>query len=144
MNISINIKELYNMINNLKPARSAWGRGVQTYARLILDNIIDYTPETVATISELKDICLNGAKDWNRYAYGGGGLVYDEAIIKTLCTPSEIKRLKYKEGGYRQPGPNEIWIDVEARALYQAWQLIRFEAVKQQARKDAALEGVTV
>lgn len=141
MNISINIKELYGTINNLKPARSAWGRGVQTYAQMILENVINYV-DTVKTVSELKDICLKGAKNWNQYAYGGCGLVYDEAIIKTLCTPSEIKRFKYKEGGYRQPGPNETWIDVEARALYQAWELIKFEAIKHQARKDAALGEV--
>lgn len=144
MNISINVKELYNTINNLKPARSAWGRGVQTYTSLILENVIEYAPETVETVAGLKDICLNGARDWKQYAAGGGGFVYDHAIINTLCTPSEIKRLRYKEGGYRQPGHNETWIDVEARALYQAWELIKFEAVKQQARKDAALGEVRV
>lgn len=136
MNISINVKELYNTINNLKPARSAWGRGVQTYARMILEDIVEYIPDTVETVADLKAACLNGAKDWKQYAEGGGGFVYDEAIITTLCTPSEIKRLKYKEGGYRQPGHNETWIDVEARALLQAWRLIRFEAIKQQARTE--------
>lgn len=119
------IRELYNTINNLKPARSAWGRGVQGYASLILEDIIDYTPETITSVFELKDICLNGAKDWKQYAEGGGGLVYDDTIIKTLATPSEIKRLRYKEGGYRQPEPGVTWIDVEARALFQAWQLIK-------------------
>lgn len=119
------IKELYNTINNLKPARSAWGRGVQFYAGFILESIVDYAPETITNVSELKDICLHGARDWKQYAEGGGGLVYDDAIIKALATPSEIKRLRYKEGGYRQPEPGVTWIDVEARALYQAWQLIK-------------------
>lgn len=119
------IKGLYNTINNLKPARSAWGRGVQGYASLILESIVDYAPETITNVSELKDICLKGAKDWKQYAAGGGGLVYDGYIAEALCTHSELKRLRYKEGGYKNPSKNENWIDVEARALYQAWQLIK-------------------
>ena len=119
------IRELYNTINNLKPARSAWGRGVQFYAGFILESVIDYAPDNITSISELKDICLNGAENWKQYAAGGGGLVYDGYIAEALCTSSELKRMKYKDGGYKDPNKNETWIDVEVRAMFQAWQLIK-------------------
>ena len=126
------IKELYNTINNLKPARSAWGRGVQFYAGFILESIMDYAPDNITSVFELKNICLNGAESWKQYAAGGGGLVYDGYIAEALCTPSELKRLKYKEGGYKNPNKNENWIDAESRALYQAWLLIRDTATAEE------------
>lgn len=117
------IEELRNKLN-AKKTRGAWSAGVKEYALMLLDDFTDLDP-VYDSIYDLYNALLNGAKDWHQYAAGGGGLVYDEAIIKTLCTPAQIKRLRYKEGGYRQPGHSQTWIDVEARALFQAWELIK-------------------
>ena len=94
-------------------ARSAWEKGVILYAFDILDNMED------GEVTE-KNL-LNGAKDWKQYSYGGCALIYDVDICHRLCTPSEIK--KTKDGEHR-PNKQENWIDVQARALYQAAQLI--------------------
>ena len=94
--------------------RSAWNRGVVEYA-LELVNSIDVGEE----ITE-KNL-LNGAKNWKKYSYGGGALIYDVDICHRLCTPFEIKKTK---NGERRPNGNENWLDTQARALYQAARLI--------------------
>ena len=94
-------------------ARSAWKIGVIQYAFDILDNMED------GEVTE-KNL-LNGAEDWHQYSEGGYTLIYDVDICHRLSTPSEIK--KTKDGEHR-PNRQENWIDVQARALYQAAQLI--------------------
>ena len=94
-------------------ARSAWKKGVILYAFDILDNMED------GEVTE-KNL-LNGAKDWKQYSYWGCSLVYNNDICHRLCSPSEIKRTK---DGERNPNKTENWIDVQARALYQAARLI--------------------
>lgn len=89
-------------------ARSAWSKGVIQYAFDILDNMDDVE---VTEKNLLK--CAKG--------YGGCALIYDEDICHRLCTPSEIKKTK---DGERRPNKRETWIDVQARALYQAARLI--------------------
>lgn len=42
-------------------------------------------------------------------------------IAKLLCTPSELKKTDY---GRKLPNSTEDWLDVQARALYQAYMLI--------------------
>lgn len=72
---------------------------------------------------ELTEAVLpNGAADWSQYSYGGCALIYDGEIAETVCTPSE---LRCKRGGELQPNSRETWLDVQARALSQAWRMIR-------------------
>ena len=114
------ILEIYNKINGLKK-RSAWEKGVQYYALFLLenyDNYTDYNPNLPLTEATL----LNGAKDWKQYSEGGCALIYDEQIASTLCTPTELKITK---NGQRQPNKYEAWLQVQARALFQAWNLIK-------------------
>ena len=94
-------------------ARSAWKKGVILYAIDILDSIDD------EEITE-KNL-LNGADNWKQYSYDGSALIYDVDICHRLCTPSEIKKTKE---GERRPNKQETWIDVQARALFQAANLI--------------------
>lgn len=94
-------------------ARSAWKAGVILYAFDILDNMEN------GEVTE-KNL-LNGAKNWKQYSYGGCALIYDEDICRRLCTPSEIKKT---HNGERRPNKQENWIDVQARALFQAARLI--------------------
>lgn len=120
----IKLKDVYNIIEN-KKTRGAWNNGVKVYALFLLEGVIFEEDDPVYTVPGLKDRLLNGARDWQQYAAGGGGFVYNYAIASTLCTPAQLKRYTYKEGGLKDPNKYETWIDVEARALYQAWLLIR-------------------
>ena len=106
----------YDIINAIKAqkARSAWARGVQQTA-------IDMLKDIDGEISSAKD-ALNGADSPEQWAYGGCGLIYDEDIAELLCTPSELRR---SNGGKRQPNSCESWLDVYARAAFQAYRLIK-------------------
>ena len=94
-------------------ARSAWSKGVIQYAFDILDNMDD--------VEVTEKNLLNGADNWKQYSYGGCSLVYDGDICHQLCTPSEIRKT---HDGERRPNSHETWMDVQARALYQAARLI--------------------
>ena len=94
--------------------RSAWKKGVILYAIEILDNLEDKKEITEKNL-------LSGAKDWNQYSKGGCTLIYDVDICNRLCTPAEIKKTK---NGMRNPNGKENWLDVQARALYQASHII--------------------
>lgn len=99
-------------------ARSAWKRGVYDYALMLLDNRCD-VEDFHAT--DLKEVLLNGARDWNQYSYGGCACIYDSDIAERLCTTSELKRRDY---GRLRPNSREEWLDVQARALYQEYNKI--------------------
>ena len=95
------------------PARSAWARGVRDAAIDLLDNLEG---------REVKEAnLLNGAQSWIEYSEGGSYLIYDADIAEAYCNPSELKRCK---GGERAPNARESWMDVQARALYQASRLV--------------------
>ena len=85
-----------------------------------IENIsIDKEIMYIGKITE-KDL-LDGAKDWYEYSWGGCSLLYNSDICKRLCSPSEQRKTK---NGERKPNANEEWLDVQARALYQAARLI--------------------
>lgn len=118
----LTIEKIREAIEN-KPTRSAWSRGVKSYAVDLLDELAeniqgDYIdPADLESPALLKKALLNGAADWNQYSWGGCSLCYDCQIAERLCTPSELKR---KRGGDLQPNSRETWLDVQARALSQA------------------------
>lgn len=107
--------------------RSAWRRGVIGYAWELFDNIemscnyMGLNYDKVLSINELKRAMLNGAQDWKEYSCGGCSYIYDADIAQALCTPSELKKTN---GGRRRPNNHEEWLDVQARALWQAAELI--------------------
>lgn len=116
------VENLRETIEN-KPARSAWERGVKVYALELLEGLEEginggyIDPADLESPALLKKALLNGAADWSQYSAGGCSLIYDGDIAERLCTPSELKR---KRGGDLQPNSRETWLDVQARALYQA------------------------
>ena len=106
-----------------RPTRSAWDNGVKVYALELLESLEEgingayIDPADLESTALLKKALLNGAADWSQYSAGGCSLIYDGDIAGRLCTPSELKR---KRGGELEPNSRESWLDVQARALYQA------------------------
>lgn len=100
--------------------RSAWNKGVTMYALELLEEYREraaYEGREAADRTEFKTWLLNGADSWESYSYGGSSLIYNGDIAERLCCPSEYKRTRE---GERRPNSHEEWLDVQARALYQA------------------------
>ena len=107
--------ELLNKLNE-RTDRSAWDKAVTLYAYELVEALeVEELPEDFA---EFKNLMLNGASDWSQYSWGGSSLIYDYDIAERTCTPSELKKTK---GGERRPNSREEWLDVQARALSQAF-----------------------
>lgn len=117
-----NIENLYQSIES-ENQRSAWNKGVTEYALELVEQLgeqIDGGYFDELNLSEPKKVraaLLNGAADWSQYSWGGCSLIYDSDIAERLCTPSELKKTR---NGERRPNSREEWLDVQARALYQA------------------------
>jgi len=117
------VGEIRTIINATRP-RSVWGKGVRVYANELLDNLADAvirSPEVMDNTRLLKRALLNGARDWKQYSEYGYSLIYSDEIAKRLCTSTELKRT---QNGCKAPNANEQWLDVQARALYQACNLV--------------------
>lgn len=112
--------------------RSAWDKGVTAYAVDMLQQISDYykggyiSADDLETWATAEAVALNGARDWSEYSWGGSALVYDGDIAAALCTPSELKKTR---NGERRPNSREEWLDVQARALFQAFHRV-YSAIK--------------
>lgn len=99
--------------------RSAWSKAVTDYAIKLAESLDDWGKQPV-NVSELEEMLLNGAADWKRYSWGGCSLVYNQDIAERVCSPSELKRVTNKSGLRDMPNAYEHWLDIQARALYQA------------------------
>lgn len=95
--------------------RSAWERAVTAYAIDILEDIDEGVE--LCNPRQASKALLNGAPNWREYSWGGCSLIYDAQIAERVCSPSELRRCR---GGERRPNASEEWLDVQARALYQA------------------------
>jgi len=104
--------EIIQSIQN-KKTRGAWDKAVSQYALDLLESL------------DGEEICksnlLNGAQDWKQYSEGGCSLIYDSDIAERVCNPSELTRTR---GGELQPNSRETWLDVQSRALHQAYKRI--------------------
>lgn len=110
---------------NARHDRSAWDKAVTLYALDLLDDVqegADNMERLPLDGAELEQWALNGASCWERYSNGGCSICYNADIAARVCTPSELKR---KHGGTYEPNSRETWLDVQARALYQACNRIR-------------------
>lgn len=104
--------------------RSAWNKGVKEYAFELLESLKERAALEGRNPESRKEAykwMLNGADNWRDYSYGGCSLIYDRNIAERLCSPSELKKTKY---GHLNPNKMESWLDVQARALYQACKLV--------------------
>lgn len=117
-----NIEKLYQSIESEKQ-RSAWDKGVSAYALELVEQLGEqigggYFDElNLSEPEKVRAALLNGAADWSQYSWGGCSLIYDSDIAERLCCPSELKKTR---NGERRPNSREEWLDVQARALYQA------------------------
>lgn len=131
------ITAIERRLDNQKPDRSAWNRGVKTYTYELLEEIAEALEfqgkgeECPTDWASLKELALNGADDWSAYSWGGSSLIYNGDIAERLCNPSELKRTK---GGELRPNSREQWLDTQARALSQAFD--RFCVAAQNAYQD--------
>lgn len=101
--------------------RSAWNKGVTVYALELLETLEENRryngADDLLHPLEIKNELLNGADNWEQFSFGGSSLIYDGDIAERLCNPSELKKTR---NGERNPNSRESWLDVQARALYQA------------------------
>lgn len=103
--------------------RSAWDRGLISYAYQLLDNGLMQDRERVTVPTpdhitrQLAAWLMGGAASWKAYSYGGCSLICADEIARTLCAPWELRRTR---DGARRPNSRETWLDVQARALGQA------------------------
>jgi hypothetical protein len=117
------IEQIRNIIKSTK-TRSAWDRGVNTYALELLEEYENnYGPNACAPCEA--DL-LNGASSWKEYSWGGCSLIYNRDIAERLCNPTELKKTR---NGEKKPNRSEEWLDVQARALFQAAQRIKYIAI---------------
>lgn len=112
------VSAIYDALANQRP-RSAWERGVVAYAESMLDEL-EPTEELWPRTTE--KVLLNGAPSWHDYSWGGCALIYDTDIARRLCSPSELRRCR---DGARLPNAREEWLDTQARACFQAAQLVK-------------------
>ena len=87
---------LLTIIINYK-TRSAWEHGVKSYAAEILNSYLENGNDEFYGSPADKKALLNGASSWNESSWGGCYEIYNS---------------------------REEWLDVQARALYQAERLI--------------------
>lgn len=114
----MNKKELLNKIEEKKNiSRSAWKKGVCDYAY----DLIEETDFNILNVCDEK-ILLNGAENCKAFSYGGYSLIYDNDICERLCNNTEKKLTNY---GEKMPNKLENLLDVQARALYQAFEMIK-------------------
>lgn len=135
-----------NTLKNQKPARSKWERAVIEDAEEMISEAIENlkdTPEEAPQdltqlTAELLNVGMSTLKMWggddgyngirdlyqcaHESSWGGSHLCYDYDIARHYCTPSELRRTR---DGARRPNAREEWLDVQARAIYQALCKIR-------------------
>lgn len=131
--------KLYELIDKLQGdircdriMRSAWKKGVFEYELDMLDSLMVYTDVDVENIRDFKVLCLNGATDFYELSESGLYLVHDTDIAKRLCNNTELKRTK---NGEKQPNKFETWLDVQGRALYQAYADLSIHAARYLMRR---------
>lgn len=103
--------------------RSAWDRGLISYAYMILDNGLMQDQDRKSAPApdhinrKIAAWLMCGAESWREYSDVGFALIYNGDIARTLCAPWELRRTY---DGARQPNSWETWLDVQTRALMQA------------------------
>ena len=96
-------------------------KGVLEYALELVKNVAENYKNKNLERKERRKALLNWAENWEQYSRWWLALIYDQDIAYKLSTESELKRTKYWNN---KPNKREKRLDTQARALYQAEQLI--------------------
>jgi hypothetical protein len=115
------------------PRRSAWDGGVHLYALELLEAIEATDADVIKSINEGRAITnsqyryLNGASSWLQYSEGANAFIYNEDIAERLETPARFKQGYDDLGCFSRERPNkrETYLEMQARALSQAWERIK-------------------
>lgn len=132
------IAELETKIAGNVP-KSAWSRGVKSYALEMLEKIEDTSAQAdTITLGDLinhvgyksvKIGCFSQSLGaCSEASWGGNFEIYSEDIAQRLATPSEIKKCTRKNGSFRSEVNGKNWLDIQARAIWQAVMLIQRNA----------------
>ena len=128
--------EIKGIIKNLKEkekkARSKWSKAVLQDAQGLLENVIEGYIEDGEEVEINEKILLNGAENWKEFSWNGSALIYNGEIAEHYSTPSELKFWGFtKDGGVKRDTntAGEHLLDIQARALFQAWRKIRNEII---------------
>lgn len=106
-----------------KRRNSCWKKGVNKYADELMEDLIESRRHhEVVDVKSLRTVLMRGADSWLKYSRGGFGLVSCYMIAKRLCNKSEFKKCME---GKLQFNPYEDWDRIEARALSQAFELVK-------------------
>lgn len=111
---------------------SAWKKGVLEYAFDIIENNVDYIINAKTKPKwnnnmpkDFQAKLLDGAHSWSEASFGGCYLLCNDDIALRLCNYSELKRLHFYDGRLAETAnAHETWLDVQARALTQAYELV--------------------
>ena len=115
-NSTISRPALLEQLKSEKPARSAWGRGVQAAAVEIVESV-DYIDELPASYKPFEWALLGGARDWSQYSWGGCSLCCNVEIAERYMTPSGLKRYMAPGHEASEGFGGEQLLDMQARAL---------------------------
>jgi len=131
----VKIEDVRAAVESVK-TRSAWDRGVKAQALDFCDEMADWAAFDTdnkpgeglaggvircASFGELVELLRNGAEDWSQASWGGNGLNYDQDIAERYSTKSELTRTR---NGELRPNSREDWLDVQARGMGQAAQMV--------------------
>ena len=126
--------EIEGIIKNLKEkekkARSKWSKAVLQDAQWLLENVIEGYMEDGEEVEINEKLLLNGTENWKEFSWNGSALIYNGEIAEHYSTPSELKFWGFtKDGGVKRDTntAGEHLLDIQARALRQAWWAIRSE-----------------
>lgn len=127
-----------------KKTRGRWPEAVRQDALNLIDWLLTEAEHTGVFKDKdaLHKALLNGAQDWKQYSFGCGSVAdCDNLRLATrYASESGLKNLRYKEGGVRNPKTGGTWLDVQAKALAQAEQLI-FDNLHRTTYKNIRKEG---
>jgi hypothetical protein len=109
-------EKIRNEVKAIKGRKSAWNDGVLAYAIEMINKIED-SQEHICV-----QAVLNGCDNFIQLSETGRYLTYDDDIVNRLMTPANRK--KFADGKLDSPNKYESWLDIQAKAMGQAWYLI--------------------
>ena len=121
------LKTLIEAYTDVQKPKTQWQKGVYTlFDFLISEDMATMDNRVITDIQDLKNICLNGAKDWEHYSFGGSAWCYNSDIIEYFYTDKQKATYFYfPDGTCRNTRFYDNLLHVQARALKDAYRIIQ-------------------